>query len=91
LNIKISGCHSTVSALALPETLSPEISHDITISLRAQLSSQLLELLRDKPARSNTQHLRNTSETGHSAASSNEGSAKYPSSHDTWMRLGHKN
>jgi hypothetical protein len=90
--IKISGCHSTVSPLALPETLSAAISSDITTSLRSQLSSQLTHLLRNKPAPTKIGHLRNESETGHSAASTtNElNSSIYVSSQKSWKHLGKK-
>ena len=85
LGVKINGCHPTVTPLALPETLSPEILSKMVNSLRAQLTSQLVHLLDSNRVRS-TQHLCNASETGHSASSSNEGSSKFPKAFEVWRK-----
>src|SRR5271163_2662091 len=85
LDIKIRGCHPTVTPLALPETLSPDVSNGIITSLRPQLAAQLKPLLIDKRPRT-TQHHRNESETGHSATSSNEGALDYLRSFEKWTQ-----
>jgi hypothetical protein len=84
LDIKISGCHPTVTPLALPETLSPEVVREVVDSLRTQLISQLKPLLQTNRSRT-VQHRRNESETGHSATSSNEGASKYANSYQVWV------
>ena len=84
LNIRISGCHPNVSPLALPETLSPEISSKVTRSLQSLLVGQLKHLLdRKQPL---TGHSRNESETGYSAASSNESSSQFSGPYANWKR-----
>jgi hypothetical protein len=85
LDIKIRGCHPTVFPIALPETLSPDIFNGIIDSLRPQLTAQLESLLSDERAPT-TQHHRNMSETGHSAASSNEGASSVQRSYDKWKQ-----
>ena len=83
LDIKIRGCHPTVTPLALPETLSLDISNGVIASLRPQLTAQLKPLLINKWPQT-TQHRRNESEMGHSASSSNEGALDYSSSYQKW-------
>jgi hypothetical protein len=73
LDIKISGCHPNVTPLALPETLSPEIITKMVDALRILLVSQLRPLSENKAPQ--VGHSRNESESGYSAASSNEGAA----------------
>jgi hypothetical protein len=71
--IKISGCHPNVTPLALPETLSPEIITKMVAALRILLVSQLKPLLENRAPQFG--HSRNESESGYSAASSNEDAA----------------
>lgn len=85
MDIKISGCHPTITPVALPETFPAKISEKIVVSLRPLLTAQLSPLLETKRPASG-QHYRNVSETGHSAASSNEGASKCLGSYETWQR-----
>jgi hypothetical protein len=82
LDIKISGCHPNVTPLALPETLSPEIITKMVDALRILLVSQLKPLLENKAPQIG--HSRNESESGYSAASSNEGSATFDGPYGNW-------
>jgi hypothetical protein len=85
LGTHIRGCHPTVTPLALPETLSPEISREMVARCQALLASQLKPLLSTEQAHTK-QHYRNDSETGYSAASSNmiEGASECSPSYNSW-------
>jgi hypothetical protein len=84
LDIRISGCHPSVTPLALPETFSPEIIKEMVIALRGQLVLQLEPLLHSKSPQK-VQHSRHESETGHSATSSNnEGSTVFREAYNDW-------
>ena len=85
LNIKIRGCHPTVSPLALPDTFSPEILKEMVKSLRTQLASQLRHLVNEPPR--TIHHFRNESETGHSATSSNEGASRFTDAYKNFMLI----
>lgn len=73
----IRGCHPTVTPIALPETFSNEVNEMMVTRFRTILCSQLRHL-----SASNipfpTSHHHNSSESGYSAASSNEGAREYP-------------
>jgi hypothetical protein len=79
----ISGCHPTVTPLALPETLPSEITDEVVIALRAELARLLKPFLLPKKAQT-TRHFRNQSETGHSATSSNEGASEFRVAYNVW-------
>jgi len=79
---KVRGCHPTVTQIALPETFPLEVSDKMITRLRALLAGQLRHLLLNRPPR--TQHFRNESETGFSAASSNEGASQCVEAYDSW-------
>lgn len=72
LDTKIRGCHPTVTPVALPETLSLEISEKMVTRLRTLLDAQVNFFFLEGNDARRTQHSRNESETGHSTTSSNE-------------------
>jgi hypothetical protein len=70
--------HTTVSPVALPETLPKHVSDAMVTRFRAHLSAELRLL--SSPFSTVSRHFRNSSESGYSATSSNE-NAKQPSTY----------
>ena len=85
LGTGIHGCHSTVTPLALPETLSPEIIGDMVKRFWTVLASQLGNLRNGTSTRT-IQHSCNDSEMAYSAASSNESASEYKQSYQSWAQ-----
>jgi hypothetical protein len=85
---EIRGFHPTVTPLALPDTFPPEIYEKMTARFRDVISFLLKSLLLDPDLDIITVksigNRRNESETGHSAASSNESAPKYDSCNKFW-------
>ena len=78
LDIKMRGCHPTVTPLAIPGTLPPDIPEQIIKYFRPLLTGQLIHLLSDSDVTGKARivhHYRSESETGHSASSSNQSHA----------------
>ena len=85
LGTGIRGCHSTVTPLALPETLSPEFIGDMVKHFWPVLASQLINLCNDTSTQT-IQHSRNDSEMAYSTASSNESASEYRQSYQSWAQ-----
>ena len=83
LSTEIRGCHPTVTPLVLPETLSPCITKRMVKNFQVHLASQLVPLL-SVTSVGVSQHRRNESETGYSAASSNESASEFTECYRTW-------
>ena len=85
LGTGIRGCHSTITPLAFPETLSPEIIGDMVKHFRPVFASQLRNLCNDTSTQT-IQHSRNDSEMAYSTASSNESASEYRQSYQSWVQ-----
>jgi len=81
----IRGCHPCITPTVLPETLPSHISEAMVDRFRAHLRGQLRHLLSSNTVPMLTgQHRRNVSESGYSAASSQEGAKEYPDAYVNW-------
>jgi hypothetical protein len=78
----IRGSHPIVSPIVLPETLPKSVSEAMVTRFRAILSSQLRHL--SSPIMVHGHH-RNTSESGYSASSSNEGAVELRKACLAWV------
>jgi len=84
----IRGCHPTVTPIVLPETLPNHVSNAMVTRFRAHLSNQLRHLSSPNMVPGpTTGHHRNTSESGYSATSSNEGAKQYSDAYQHWLSV----
>lgn len=88
LDTKIRGCHPTVTPTTLPDTLSPDVSKEMVKRFQVHLVTQLRSLLSESKTSirtRTTQHHRNESESGYSAASSNVGELDHYEAYVSWQ------
>jgi hypothetical protein len=86
----VRGCHPTVTPVVLPETLPNCVSEAMVVRFRIHAGNQLRRLLPTAMVSiTGLGHRRNTSESGYSAASSNESAMEHSNETKTWTSLYH--